>query len=84
MILEQKYYFLQFFLFCLQLSFCFVIIRFFLDNALKTFVDNIFTQHIRFNLLDLFEDNFFVFVIIFIESLTVCFYTVFDHIQDFA
>lgn len=47
-------------------------------------MDGIFTQHVGLDLLDLFEDGFFVLIIIFIEFITVGLDSVSDKIEDFV
>jgi len=84
MFLLSIFYFFKFLLFCLQISLGFVIIRLFFNNILKSFVNYIFAQHVCFYLLDLFQDNFFVLIVVFIHSITVCFDSVFDHVKNFS
>lgn len=45
-------------------------------------MDGIFTEHIGFDLLDLFENGLFVLIIIFIQFITIGLDSVFDKIED--
>ena len=70
-------------MFGLKLRLELIVVGFFLDNILKAFVDGIFTEHIGFDLLDLFENGLFVLIIIFIQFITIGLDSVFDKIKDF-
>jgi hypothetical protein len=69
-------------LFGLKLRLELIVVGFFLDNILKAFVDGILTEHIGFDLLYLFENGLFVFIIIFIQFITIGLDPVLDKIED--
>lgn len=48
------------------------------DDVLESFVDGIFAEHVGFDLLYLFEDGFFVLIVVFVEFITVGFDSVSD------
>ena len=46
-------------------------------------MDGILAEHIGFDLLNLFENGFFILIVVFIEFIAVGFDSVFDEIENF-
>jgi hypothetical protein len=58
-------------LFGLKLRLELIVVGLFFDGIFESFMNGIFAEHVGLDLLDLFEDCFFIFVIIFVEFIAV-------------
>ena len=70
-------------MFGLKLRLELIIIGLFLDSIFEPLMDCIFTEHISFDLLDLFKNSLLIFIIILVEFITVGLDSIPDKIKDF-